>query len=243
MEMRFGHDFGRVRVHTDARAGESARAVHALAYTVGSNVVFAPGQYSETERGMKLLSHELTHVLQQGDHAFPGGGPISIQSPNDHFEQQAEATAARFQAGATPLRGSMPSRLPRGGLQRFAGEAMPRAGGCSGWMEDRESTTKRAAEVYVRAELTEDHGQVESVDNCSPEARRPADFACSVRFSSGLTTRVLVSWHTIIVGVEPLNALGPGRPICYYDFACPEPNRDLVLTKRKCVTKLPKPAP
>src|SRR5215217_8114362 len=35
MEPRLGHDFSRVRVHTDTRASESARAVNALAYTVG----------------------------------------------------------------------------------------------------------------------------------------------------------------------------------------------------------------
>lgn len=35
MEPRFGHDFSRVRVHADAAAHESARAVGALAYTVG----------------------------------------------------------------------------------------------------------------------------------------------------------------------------------------------------------------
>src|SRR5918912_2929695 len=39
-EPRFGHDFGGVRVHTDARAAQSARAVNALAYTVGRDVVF-----------------------------------------------------------------------------------------------------------------------------------------------------------------------------------------------------------
>ena len=33
MEPRLGHDLSQVRVHTDARAAESARAVHALAYT------------------------------------------------------------------------------------------------------------------------------------------------------------------------------------------------------------------
>ncbi len=39
MEPRFGHDFSGVRVHTDAGAAESARAVNALAYTVGQDVV------------------------------------------------------------------------------------------------------------------------------------------------------------------------------------------------------------
>lgn len=66
MESRFGHDFGGVRVHTDARAAESARAVDALAYTVGSHVVFNEGRYAPgTQEGRRLLAHELTHVLQQ----------------------------------------------------------------------------------------------------------------------------------------------------------------------------------
>src|SRR5881397_1729997 len=34
MDTRFGHDFSSVRVHTDTKATESARAVNALAYTV-----------------------------------------------------------------------------------------------------------------------------------------------------------------------------------------------------------------
>lgn len=45
MEPRFGHDFSQVRVHTDAKAAESARAVDALAYTVGRDVVFGAGNY------------------------------------------------------------------------------------------------------------------------------------------------------------------------------------------------------
>jgi hypothetical protein len=66
METRFGHDFGRVRVHADARADASTRAVDALAYTVGRSIVFAEGQYAPgTSRGRRLLAHELTHVLQQ----------------------------------------------------------------------------------------------------------------------------------------------------------------------------------
>jgi hypothetical protein len=70
MEPRFGHDFGRVQVHTDARAADSARAVHALAYTVGRDIVFAAGQYSpRTEAGRRLITHELHHVVQQGGEA------------------------------------------------------------------------------------------------------------------------------------------------------------------------------
>lgn len=63
---RFGHDFAEVRVHDDATAAASARAVHALAYTVGTDVVFGAGHYApSTSAGRHLLAHELTHVIQQ----------------------------------------------------------------------------------------------------------------------------------------------------------------------------------
>jgi hypothetical protein len=68
MEPRFGHDFSRVRIHTDERASQSAQAVNALAYTVGNNVVFSSGRYApESTEGRRLLAHELAHVVQQGD--------------------------------------------------------------------------------------------------------------------------------------------------------------------------------
>jgi hypothetical protein len=70
LEPRFGHDFGRVRIHADATAAESARAADAHAYTVGSSIVFGAGRYAPgTESGRRLLAHELTHVIQQGDPA------------------------------------------------------------------------------------------------------------------------------------------------------------------------------
>lgn len=65
-EPRFGSDFSAVRVHNDARAGELARSVNALAFTVGSDIVFGSGQYApETGHSKSLLAHELTHVVQQ----------------------------------------------------------------------------------------------------------------------------------------------------------------------------------
>ncbi|MCY1020042.1 eCIS core domain-containing protein [Pyxidicoccus sp. MSG2] len=68
MEGRFGGaDFSSVRVHDDARAAQSALAVGAHAYSVGSDVVFAPGRYGPgTATGDRLLAHELAHTLQGG---------------------------------------------------------------------------------------------------------------------------------------------------------------------------------
>ncbi|HEY2914585.1 MAG TPA: DUF4157 domain-containing protein, partial [Candidatus Angelobacter sp.] len=64
MEPRFGRDFSGVRVHMDVKAQESARAVNAKAYTVGSDVVLAAGQPAAGSReSTQLLAHELTHVV------------------------------------------------------------------------------------------------------------------------------------------------------------------------------------
>ncbi|HEX4004732.1 MAG TPA: DUF4157 domain-containing protein [Acidobacteriaceae bacterium] len=66
MESRIGFDFSKVRIHTDAQAAESAKSVHALAYTVGNDIVFSAGRYAPaSSEGQRLLAHELTHVVQQ----------------------------------------------------------------------------------------------------------------------------------------------------------------------------------
>lgn len=88
MESRFGHDFSQVRVHTDARAAESARAVSANAYTSGQNLVFGARMYEPgTERGRRLLAHELTHVVQQR----PGAarGIAGADGPAERAAQEA----------------------------------------------------------------------------------------------------------------------------------------------------------
>jgi hypothetical protein len=63
---RFGMDFSEVRVHTDGQSAQIARSMNAQALTVGRDVVFGAGQYAlGTSEGLRLLAHELTHVVQQ----------------------------------------------------------------------------------------------------------------------------------------------------------------------------------
>jgi len=58
-------------VHSNSDAAESAKAIHARAYTVGSDVAFAGNQFSPaTSEGKRLLAHELAHVVQQGGGAL-----------------------------------------------------------------------------------------------------------------------------------------------------------------------------
>jgi hypothetical protein len=109
MEPRFGHDFSQVRVHTDRRAAQSARAVDALAYTVGREIVFAGGRYQPHQgEGLKLLSHELAHVVQQ--EGLDTSGPLRIGPPGDSLEQEAD----RAESGLGVARGNgAPSLLQR----------------------------------------------------------------------------------------------------------------------------------
>jgi hypothetical protein len=97
IEPRFGHDFSRVRVHSDAKAAESAQAVNAMAYTVGNDVVFGSQHYRpQTKEGQRLLAHELAHVVQQS------GAPIisgAVGSPGDPCEREAERVAQAISAG------------------------------------------------------------------------------------------------------------------------------------------------
>jgi hypothetical protein len=90
MEPRFGHDFSRVRVHTDSNAAESARAVNALAYTVGRDVVFGVGSYApHTAPGRLLLAHELAHVAQSAVQVA-AANPLAVGRADSWHEREAE---------------------------------------------------------------------------------------------------------------------------------------------------------
>lgn len=94
MGQRFGHNFGQVRVHTDTRAAESARAVNAVAYTAGYDIAFGMGQYApQTARGRRLLAHELTHVVQQRHRTSSSQEESSLSQPEDFEEREADRIA------------------------------------------------------------------------------------------------------------------------------------------------------
>jgi hypothetical protein len=98
-EPRLGHDLSRVRVHADRAAGVSALDAGARAYTVGHNIVFAPGHYApSTSRGRSLLAHELVHVTQQTQ------GHPAASSGHAH-EKEADGLSASLAAGRS-IRGA-----------------------------------------------------------------------------------------------------------------------------------------
>jgi hypothetical protein len=95
-ELRFGHDFSRVRVHTDDRAASSARAVNAAAYTVGNDVVFDSNHRPADGKSRQLVAHELAHVVQQ-ETSIPSlngdPGSLRVAPSDDGAEHEAEKAA------------------------------------------------------------------------------------------------------------------------------------------------------
>jgi Domain of unknown function (DUF4157) len=113
-EPRFARDLSHVRVHTDPAAAASARAVNALAYTVGHHLVFDAGQFnSHTAAGRRLLAHELTHAMQQGP--MTGDiGALRMGSASDSAEHEADTVARSMEEGAlAPRVSAMPPTLAR----------------------------------------------------------------------------------------------------------------------------------
>lgn len=75
LEPHFGRDFSEARVHTDAEADSMSQQLGARAFTHGNDIFFREGDYRpESDEGKRLLSHEMTHVVQQG------GAPIAMQA-------------------------------------------------------------------------------------------------------------------------------------------------------------------
>jgi Domain of unknown function (DUF4157)/A nuclease family of the HNH/ENDO VII superfamily with conserved AHH len=91
MESRIGYDFSKVKIHTDEHAAASARAMGALAYTVGDSVVFGAGHYNpQSTEGRRLLAHELTHVVQQSrvPNRPAGIRPVPVQVQRQTKDEQ-----------------------------------------------------------------------------------------------------------------------------------------------------------
>jgi hypothetical protein len=116
-ESTLGHDFGGVRVHTDSRAAESAAALDANAYTVGTNVVFGVGRYEPgSAAGRQLLAHELTHVRQQT--GATASGPLQVvDDPAAEAEADASARSVTHRVAVAVQRQPDDSRLLPGRLR------------------------------------------------------------------------------------------------------------------------------
>ena len=91
---KFGRDMSDVHVHTDAESDTISRSLNARAFTIGSDVFLTKGIDPDgSGRDAQTMSHELTHVVQQGGHA--GSGRLKLGAADTAQEHEAEATAQR----------------------------------------------------------------------------------------------------------------------------------------------------
>jgi hypothetical protein len=131
LEASLGADLSAVRIHTDEAADRSASSLGAKAYTIGSHIAFASGQFApESADGLHTLGHEVAHVVQQVAHRATGtdrGDGIQVSQPGDPLEREADATAETVASkqhspagalshparigGATPMAGTVVQRL------------------------------------------------------------------------------------------------------------------------------------
>jgi len=99
MESAFGHDFSRVRVHTDARAAALSANLNARAFTVGSDIAFATGEYRPGNIvGEALIAHELAHVVQQ---EAAGGSSSTLREETEYDRLEEDADGSAFGAIAS----------------------------------------------------------------------------------------------------------------------------------------------
>ncbi|MDP6933994.1 MAG: DUF4157 domain-containing protein, partial [Myxococcota bacterium] len=98
LQQKMGHDFHHVRIHTGGEAVQACEAIHAVAFTVGSDIFFSGGAFDPSSKeGKRLLAHELTHVIQsdEGRLSMGGGGGLQVSDPQDASELEAEENARR----------------------------------------------------------------------------------------------------------------------------------------------------
>jgi hypothetical protein len=92
MEPRFGHNFGKVRIHCGATSEKSAQDLNAHAYSAGNDIVFGAGRFAPaTQEGRQLIAHELAHVVQQRGSAVEP--QASVSQAGDAWERDADRMA------------------------------------------------------------------------------------------------------------------------------------------------------
>jgi hypothetical protein len=138
LERRFGRDLGFVRIYASHRAAELAAMFGARAFTLGRDIVFARDEYRpETDDGLRLLAHELTHVLQQSGGNL-ASSPTEVGSTDDPTEQEADDVARElFSDRRLPsitndrrliLRRAVPVKPETAGIDIIAGQVSPTVG-------------------------------------------------------------------------------------------------------------------
>lgn len=98
-------DLSAVRIHASGPASDAAAQLGARAFTHGSQIAFAPGQYDPSSAQTRhILAHELVHVVQNlraGSAAMQLAARLEVGPSGSELETEAEAGAHALAAGQT----------------------------------------------------------------------------------------------------------------------------------------------
>jgi len=147
MENKFGTQFSNVRIHTDNEADTLNQQLSARAFTIGNDIYFNRHTSPQDEH---LLSHELTHVVQQQH--MPRNGPLTVGPTDDHLEGQAWDTANSTDSHAytLPFAEQRNQVIQRGFMDEFT---LGNVGGIDGLMADMSTGISQIKNLALAKQL------------------------------------------------------------------------------------------
>ncbi len=215
MENVFNTDFSQVRVHTDRQAAEMNRGIQARAFTHGSDVYFNSGEYQPgSGEGKRLLAHELTHVIHQGDkqttiqrnacgHDSPKGSGCGRLTGSNSLGENMEFPADRFIAS------SLSRKLSGNWIaQVYSPPNLAKAGKKYGHMDamkvvERDNLTLEVIEIKSRNNETQASGHV--TGGCSIATKEANGYVDALK-------RIAPNMATVSKGLEKIG--GFSQPDC-----------------------------
>ncbi|WP_164473517.1 eCIS core domain-containing protein [Deinococcus psychrotolerans] len=127
LEAGLNHNLSKVRIHDDSEADKLAKSVQAVAFTTGSDIYFQSGKFSpNTQSGLELIAHEVTHVKQQASGQVGKG-----IDPDAGLEAQAQQMGKQMAHtfGAQPIQSKAPQSAKKAVPQNKALPTNPYAPG------------------------------------------------------------------------------------------------------------------
>jgi len=220
MEPRFGHDFSRVRVHTDARAEKSAELLKARAYTVKDNVIFGAGQFVPmTDGGRRLIAHELAHVVQQASGASAQIQRMPSEGTQDDMAQGQGEQAPSGQGTTQGIQDSPQADDPNP---------------CAGWEQDPQSFSIALAKFFYGTDFPNPKGQNPSV--VSVTGAWDPKVAFWVAFDNGDTVGISmkhVPTKHMAVACAKVGNLCDINNRCEYTYSC-SASGSIAFSKLRC---------
>jgi hypothetical protein len=199
MESAFGHDFSRVRVHTDGQAANLSSSLNARAFTIDSDIAFGTGEYQPgTLIGDALLAHELAHVVQQGGGPSAGAPLQKGENAYNSLEEDADLSAVNAVASIWSRAKGVLARTGKNALPRLkSGLSISRCSKrspCSATETQTITTAKQTAAGWVTTAL----GKLRTTPV-------PADVSAGLQRNFGATDGVAANIPSIITKITTAN--------------------------------------